>query len=82
MVGRKTVTRTVQIPKSWSKYNINSPEGIMKYLGELAIQDTIKLESPKSSRAEIQKVFDNLANGFVDDDGVQIQVEDLHNEAA
>lgn len=81
MIGRETVTRTVQVPKSWAK-NVQSPNGILKYLGELAIEGSIIYTPTKSSRAEVQKVFDNLANGFVEDNGTQIQVEDLHNEAA
>jgi hypothetical protein len=49
----------------------------------LAIKDSIVVESPKSSRAEIQKVFDNLAEGFVEEpDGTIIQIQNVHNEAA
>ena len=82
LVNRKKVTKTVQVPKSWSK-EIRTPEGIMKYLGDLAIEGTIQIDSSKSSRADIQKVFDNLAEGFVEEpDGTIIQVQNIHNEAA
>jgi hypothetical protein len=63
------IRRELQIPKSW---NIVTADDAVKYLGESPIEDSIKTIETDSTRAEIQEVFDNLEEGFVEENGVRI----------